>query len=81
MKDDDIIQEEKEITYKDGNTTIIVHIPKMTVAQKRKQLTKIYDTIHKIARDCEKRGIDTSTWFYTEEEIKKMKNNPRYTFI
>lgn len=53
----------------------------MTVAQKRKQLRKIYDTINEIARNCEKRGIDTSDWFYTDEEIEKMKKDPRYTFI
>lgn len=50
MKDDDIIQ--KEITYKDDNTTIIIHILKMIVIQKRKQLIEIYDMIHIIARDC-----------------------------
>lgn len=81
MKDDDIIQEKEEKVYKFGNSTVIVHIPQMTVAQKRKQLRKIYDTINEIARNCEKRGIDTSDWFYTDEEIEKMKNNPRYTFI
>ncbi|HAB65775.1 MAG TPA: hypothetical protein DCE23_00260 [Firmicutes bacterium] len=81
MKDDDIIQEKEERVYKFGNSTVIVHIPQMTVAQKRKQLRKIYDTINEIARNCEKRGIDTSDWFYTDEEIKKMKNDPRYTFI
>lgn len=81
MKDDDIIQEKEEKVYKFGNSTVIVHIPQMTVAQKRKQLRKIYDTINEIARNCEKRGIDTSDWFYTDEEIEKMKNDPRYTFI
>lgn len=81
MKDDDIIQEKEERVYKFGNSTVIVHIPQMTVAQKRKQLRKIYDTINKIARNCEKRGIDTSDWFYTDDEIEKMKKDPRYTFI
>ncbi|MCX4249664.1 MAG: hypothetical protein OSJ65_07900 [Bacilli bacterium] len=81
MKDDDIIQEKEEKVYKFGNSTVIVHIPQMTVAQKRKQLRKIYDTINEIARSCEKRGIDTSDWFYTDEEIEKMKKDPRYTFI
>lgn len=80
MKDDDIIQEEEEKVYKFGNSTVIVHIPQMTVAQKRERLKIIYDTINEIARDCERRGIDTSDWFYTSEEIK-MKKDPRYTFI
>lgn len=81
LKDEDIIQEEKEITYKFGNSTVIVHVPQMTVAQKRKSLIKLYDTINEIARSCEQRGIDTSSWFYTQEEIEKMKKDERYTFI
>lgn len=81
MKDDDIIQEEEEKTYKFGNSTVIVHIPRMTVAQKRERLREIYDTINQIARSCEQRGIDTSDWFYTKEELEELKKNPEYTFI
>lgn len=81
MKDDEIIQEEEEKVYKFRNSTVVVHIPRMTVAQKRERLRKIYDTIHQIARNCERRGIDTSDWFYTPEEIEKMKKDSRYTFI
>jgi len=81
MKDTDIIQEEEEKVYKFGNSTVIVHIPRMTVAQKRKSLKNIYDTINKIARNCEQRGIDTSDWFYTKEELERLKEDPEYTFI
>lgn len=81
MKDDEIIQEEEEKVYKFGNSTVVVHIPRMTVAQKRERLRKIYDTINQIARRCEQRGIDTSDWFYTKEELEELKKNPEYTFI
>jgi len=81
MKDNDIIQEEEEKTYKFGNSTVIVHIPRMTVAQKRESLRKVYDTINKIARRCEQRGIDTSDWFYTKEEIERLKEDPNCLFI
>lgn len=81
LKDDDIIQQAEIKKYQFGQTKVEVHVPQMTVSQMRKQLTKIYDTINDIARDCERRGIDTSSWFYTEEEIEKMKQDPNYTFI
>ena len=81
LKDDDIIQEEEEKVYKFGNSTVVVHVPRMTVAQKRDRLKKIYDTVNQIARKCEQRGIDTSDWFYTEEEIEKLNKDPRYIFI
>lgn len=81
MNDNDIIQYKEERVYKFGNSTVIVHIPEMTVAQKRKNLRKLYDTINNIARNCDKRGIDTSDWFYTAEEIEEMKKDSKYTFI
>ncbi len=81
MKDDDIIIKREIKKFNLGNTKVEVIVPEMTVAQLRKNLTNLYDTINKIARNCEKRGIDTSDWFYTDEEIEKMKNDPRYTFI
>ncbi|MDO5569522.1 MAG: hypothetical protein Q4G04_05400 [bacterium] len=81
MLDNDIIQEEKEFVYKDGNTTITIIRPRMTVAEKRTALKNVYDTIHKIARECEQRGVDTSDWFYTEEEIESMKKDKKYIFI
>ncbi len=81
MNDNDIIQHEEERIYKFGNSKVIVHIPQMTVAQKRENLRKLYDTINEIARNCEKRGINTSDWFYTADEIEKMKKDPKYTFI
>ena len=50
-----------------GNTTVNIYdncIP--TDPGKYKQnLTQFYDTLNKIARDCEECGVDTSDWFYT----------------
>lgn len=81
MKDDDIIIKHEIKKFNLGNTKVEVIVPEMTVAQLRKNLTNLYDTINKIARNCEKRGIDTSGWFYTDEEIEKMKNDPNNIFI
>ena len=67
MKDDDIIIKHEIKRFNLGNTKV--------------EVTNLYDTINEIARNCERRGIDTSDWFYTDEEIEKMKKDPRYTFI
>ncbi len=81
MNDNDIIIKHEVNKFNFGNTKVEVIIPEMTVAQLRNNLINLYDTIYEIARNCEKRGIDTSDWFYTDEEIEKMKKDPRYTFI
>jgi len=81
MKDDEIIQRKAIKNYQFGNTIIKIVIPEMTVAQKRKALKNIYDTINDIAISCENKGIDTSNWFYTNEELEEMKNSPNYIFI
>ena len=81
MKDDEIIQKKVVKNYKFGNAKVKVIILEMTVAQKRKALKNIYDTINDIASSCEDKGIDTSNWFYTNEELEEMKNSPDYIFI
>lgn len=81
MKDNEIIQRKSIKNYQFGNTIIKVIIPEMTVAQKRKALKNIYDTINDIASSCENKGIDTSNWFYTNEELEEMKDSPDYIFI
>jgi len=44
-------------------------------------LTRIYDVSNKIARNAEKRGIDTSDWFYNSKQIKLMQQNEENLFI
>ncbi len=81
MEDDDIIIKSEIRNFNFGNTRAEVIIPELTVVQLRKNLTNLYDIINDIARNCEKREIDTSNWFYTNEEIEKMKKDTKYTFI
>lgn len=47
----------------------------------KRNLTKFYDVINKIADNCEKKGIDTSSWFCTSEQIEEMKRNSNYNFL
>lgn len=65
-----------------GQTEIEVCIENIpTVEEKRKHLIKIYDVVNDIARMAEKRGIDTSKWFYTDKQLKVLRKDPINEFI
>ena len=53
----------------------------VTFEEKVKILRNLQDAINKIAISAEARGIDTSSWFYTDEEIASFRNDETYTFI
>lgn len=70
----------KELTL--GKTQIRVCIESIpTEDQVKKRLTKIYDVVNDIAHKAEKRGVDTSKWFYTPKQIRKLKESPENKFI
>lgn len=52
-----------------------------TEDQVKKYLTNIYDVVNNIAAKAEKRGVDTSKWFYTTKQIQKLKESPENKFI
>lgn len=65
-----------------GQTQIEFHIDNVpTDEQLKKRLIKIYDAINEISVDAEKRGVDTSKWFYTSKQIKSMKETNSQLFI
>lgn len=47
----------------------------------RKNLKNLYDVINKIARQCEERGQDTSSWFYTKTQVEELKKDPKNKFL
>ena len=47
----------------------------------KRNLIQIYDLINEIADSCEECGIDTSNWFYTKEELEKLKKDSKYNFL
>lgn len=57
----------------------IKNIP--TEEQIKRKLTQIYDVINEIADSVKTRGIDTSKWFYTNKQLKKLKEDPNNNFI
>lgn len=57
----------------------IKNIP--TEEQIKRKLTQIYDAINEIADSAKMRGIDTSKWFYTNKQLKKLKEDPNNNFI
>lgn len=52
-----------------------------TTEQFRERLIQIYDLINKFAVDAEKRGINTSKWFYTSQQLQKLKRINSDLFI
>jgi len=70
----------KELTL--GKTQIRVCIESIpTEEQVKKRLTKIYDVVNDIARKAERRGVDTSKWFYTPKQIRQLKESQENRFI
>ena len=70
----------KQLTL--GQTNIEICIESFpTVEEKRNNLIKIYDVIYDIAMKAEKRGVDTSKWFYTDEQLKLLKQDSMNEFI
>ncbi len=65
-----------------GQTEIEVCIETIPTEEQQKQrLIRIYDVVNEIADKANKRGIDTSKWFYTSKQIKKLKENSNNLFI
>lgn len=65
-----------------GKTQVKVCIESIpTENQVKSRLIKIYDLINEIAQNAEKRGIDTSKWFYTQKQICQLKKKPENKFI
>lgn len=65
-----------------GQTQVEVCIESTPTEEEIKNhLTKIYDVVNSIARKAEQRGVDTKNWFYTDKEIKLMKESSDYKFI
>ncbi len=65
-----------------GKTQVKVCIESIpTEEQVKNRLTKIYDVVNDIARQAERRGVDTSKWFYTSKQICQLKESPENKFI
>lgn len=65
-----------------GQTEIEICVESIpTTEEKRNHLIKIYDVVNDIARKAEKRGVDTSKWFYNDKQLKLLKQDPINEFI
>lgn len=65
-----------------GQTEIEICIESIpTQEELRNHLIKIYDVVNDIARKAEKRGVNTSKWFYTDKQLNLLKQSPDNNFI
>ena len=49
--------------------------------KQKQNLKNIYDVINKIARQHRERGENVDEWFFTKEEVEKLKKDPKNKFI
>lgn len=65
-----------------GQTEIEICIESIpTQEELRNHLIKIYDVVNDIAIKAEKRGVNTSKWFYTDKQLNLLKQSPDNNFI
>lgn len=67
--------------YKLGKTKIKFISNNLTDEELKKNLRTFYDVINDIAQNHAMKGESVNDWFYSEEEIKKMKKDSSYKFL
>ena len=67
--------------YEFGKTKVTV-ISSVTPEERKENLKKIYDVVNEIADKKRSEGINVDDWFYTHEEIEKLKreNSPKLIY-
>lgn len=63
-----------------GKAKIEIH-SNTTPEESKKNLIKLYDVINEIADRKRAAGINVDDWFYTQEEINKIKKNNSMNLI
>ncbi len=66
---------------KNGNSEIEIYDSDLTEEERKNNLISLYKTINKIADVQRQKGINVNNWFYTSEELKKMKDSGKYNFL
>lgn len=70
-------------TLKTDQGIINIHddyIPK-NLEERKQKLKSIYDTFNLIHRSSKQKGINIDDWFYTNEELEKLKEEKTEIFI
>lgn len=67
--------------YQFGKTKVTV-TSSVTPEERKENLKKIYDVVNEIADKKREEGINVDNWFYTQEEIEKLKqeNSPKLIY-
>lgn len=67
-----------ERQYKLENSVVEIERSIASKEEIKKNLIELYDVVNEIAEEQRKKGVDTSDWFYTEQELESIKNDPSY---
>ena len=68
----------KELQIENSKIEIIFESDKEKI---KANLIRVYDLIKNIADNCNKKGIDTKSWFLNDKQINKMKKDSNYNFL
>lgn len=64
--------------YKLENSVVEIERSIASKEEIKKNLIELYDVVNEIAEEQRRKGVDTSDWFYTEQELESIKNDPSY---
>lgn len=67
-----------ERQYKLENSVVEIERSIASKEEIKKNLIELYDVVNEIAEEQRKKGVDTSDWFYTKQELESIKNDPSY---
>ena len=65
----------------DGNSVIEIYTSELSIEEQKKNLINLYQIINEISDNQEKKGINTSDWFYTQQELQEMRKSGQYKFL
>lgn len=64
--------------YKLENSVVEIERSIASKEEIKKNLIELYDVVNEIAEEQRRKGVDTSDWFYTAQELESIKNDPSY---
>lgn len=66
---------------KNGKAEIEIYSSDLSKEEQKNNLVNLYKTINQIADTQRSKGNDVNDWFYTKNELEKMKKSGKYNFL
>lgn len=66
---------------KNGKSEIEIYSSDLSEKEKKENLINLYKTINNIADSQRAKGNNVDDWFYSKNELEKMKKEGKYNFL